>query len=81
MLTFELLAGRPPWYDAADQANTYKLILGAELALPPGWSPLARDFVGRLLQVGAARAGCMAVWQRVCVARAHAHTPPKLRTS
>ena len=74
VLTYELLAGRPPWYDAHDQANTYKLILGGELALPAGWSPLAKDFVGRLLQVFVGCCGCGGGAILIDILAAHTNT-------
>jgi len=48
ILTFEFIAGRPP-FDAPDEQEIYRLILAGHPAYPPTMDKAARDFVQRLL--------------------------------
>eukprot|EP00727_Mastigamoeba_balamuthi_P002503 m51a1_g1225 putative aurora kinase a (328) ;mRNA; f:512704-514080 len=49
ILTYEFLVGRPP-FEAPDQKSTYKKIVAGRFDFPPSVSPLARDFISRMLQ-------------------------------
>lgn len=54
VLTYELMAGLPPWYEPNDQQAMYRMILDAanQPVMPSSWSKAVRDFISKLLEVG-----------------------------
>ncbi len=53
-IVYQLLAGRPP-FKAGNEYQTFQKIVGLEYEFPPGFPPIAKDLVERLLVLDPAK--------------------------